>query len=280
MEPITLVVLIHGLLGSPEDLRYMKNELLKSSFRTAHIYAAKCNSKIRGTLDGLDNASARLRIELLDVLSDYTQIKRISFIGVNYGGIIARHFIGKNYNETANTVLGLEPDNFITFATPHIGVSSLDTWWTKFQLRWSPEFALVHDVLDLCDTTLKNMSDPNSVYMLALSAFKKRVLYGNVVGDFLVSYQSSTLYPDANYDREHLLAHFDEGEISPQEPVLNDAELEMIKNLRTLKWDRIDCYFNGWFPWALNPGNIIVANPWFNSIGKDVIENLIESYEF
>lgn len=61
-------------------------------------------------------------------------MQKISFVAHSVGGLVARYAIGRlyrppskgnkedSYEEESNaTIAGLEPINFITFATPHLG---------------------------------------------------------------------------------------------------------------------------------------------------------------
>ena len=72
----------------------------------------------------------RLNVVLLQVLALVKQrpgLKRISFVAHSLGGLIARYAIGKLYGPTPDgealtgRIAGLEPINFITVATPHLG---------------------------------------------------------------------------------------------------------------------------------------------------------------
>ena len=65
-------------------------------------------------------------------------LQKISFVAHSVGGLVARHAIGKLYRpaetkkleasstngqpqESSGTIGGLEPVNFVTVATPHLG---------------------------------------------------------------------------------------------------------------------------------------------------------------
>jgi hypothetical protein len=52
-------------------------------------------------------------------------------------------------------------------------------------------------------------------------------------------------------------------------------EFQMISNLRTLTWRRVDCLFRGYFASILNHTNVHVSYPIVNSIGKDVVEHAV-----
>lgn len=84
---------------------------------------------------------------MLLVIKQYPDVQKISFIGHSLGGLIARYAIARLYERDATgehsqengdtkndgsghsslqeklkgKIAGLEPMNFITFATPHLG---------------------------------------------------------------------------------------------------------------------------------------------------------------
>lgn len=84
------------------------------------------------------NFSIFLSCQVISVVNRRSGVQKISFVAHSLGGLIARYAIGKLYepvikNATINghhvnedkylegRIAGLEPMNFITFATPHLG---------------------------------------------------------------------------------------------------------------------------------------------------------------
>lgn len=73
--------------------------------------------------------------QVLEVINRKHGLRKISFISHSVGGLVARYAIGKLYKpqtkesgeelltneESKGTIAGLEPVNFITAATPHLG---------------------------------------------------------------------------------------------------------------------------------------------------------------
>ena len=72
--------------------------------------------------------------QVLSVIKNRNGLKKISFVAHSLGGLVARYAVGKLYEKPgeANSsdspskaksgeIAGLEPMNFITFATPHLG---------------------------------------------------------------------------------------------------------------------------------------------------------------
>lgn len=81
-------------------------------------------------------------MQVLSVVSQRPGVRKISFLAHSLGGLVARYAIGRLYEEIPTTksftassdcpdeetnnemiarVAGLEPMNFITLATPHLG---------------------------------------------------------------------------------------------------------------------------------------------------------------
>lgn len=80
---------------------------------------------------GLDFYGRNL-VQVLSVIKHRTGLRKISFVAHSLGGLVARYAIGKLYQQpaqansldssaTGGEIAGLEPMNFITFATPHLG---------------------------------------------------------------------------------------------------------------------------------------------------------------
>lgn len=90
-------------------------------------------------------------MQVLGVVRNRTEVQKISFVAHSLGGLVARYAIGSLYEDSTKFVsaglsknpiseehtdysvqcleqpqkgriAGLEPMNFITFATPHLGV--------------------------------------------------------------------------------------------------------------------------------------------------------------
>lgn len=58
---------------------------------------------------------------MLDVVTRWPEVHKISFVAHSLGGLVARYAVGRLYKHYEAKVAGLEPINFITVATPHLG---------------------------------------------------------------------------------------------------------------------------------------------------------------
>ncbi|XP_058095602.1 uncharacterized protein LOC131241011 isoform X6 [Magnolia sinica] len=144
-EPDHLVVLVHGILASPSDWTYVEAELKRRLGSNFLIYASSSNTYTK-TFTGIDGAGRRLADEVMQVVRKTESLKRISFLAHSLGGLFARYAIAALYSSNAfgkpenpaghingnpekstnalklGAIAGLEPINFITLATPHLGV--------------------------------------------------------------------------------------------------------------------------------------------------------------
>ncbi len=89
------------------------------------ILVAKSNAG-SFTYDGVDTGGERVANEveqkLEELARDGHEIKKISFIGYSLGGVISRYAIGLLYHR--GLFERIQPVNFTTFATPHLGARS------------------------------------------------------------------------------------------------------------------------------------------------------------
>ena len=127
-------------------------------------------------------------MQVLDVVKRWPEVRKISFVAHSLGGLVARYAIGRLYElfpkmETAGLsgkcssrehlneltqhpdqhfearVAGLEPMNFVTFATPHLGsrghrqVIVLVYAFSLFELHISFLFSNYLNVVDVYATS-------------------------------------------------------------------------------------------------------------------------------
>uniref|UniRef100_A0A803NCQ4 DUF676 domain-containing protein n=1 Tax=Chenopodium quinoa TaxID=63459 RepID=A0A803NCQ4_CHEQI len=145
--PTHLIVMVNGIIGSAEDWRYAAKQFLRAYPEEVIVHCSERNTSTL-TFDGIDVMGERLADEVITVIHRYPHLRKISFIGHSLGGMIARYAIallyGDNYlnrllkvnvettgsngceklmqqQDYIGKIAGLEPVNFITFATPHLG---------------------------------------------------------------------------------------------------------------------------------------------------------------
>ncbi|KAF3341514.1 lipase [Carex littledalei] len=144
-RPDHLLVLVHGILASPKDWIYAEAELKRRLGANFLIYVSSANSFIK-TFEGIDVAGRRLAAEVENVVEENYGLTKISFLAHSLGGMFTRYAIAVMYSSddltmginvtsqntktddskevtsSSGLIAGLEPINFITLATPHLGV--------------------------------------------------------------------------------------------------------------------------------------------------------------
>ncbi|XP_047323705.1 lipid droplet phospholipase 1-like [Impatiens glandulifera] len=180
------------------------------------------------TFDGVDVMGKRLADEVLKVVDCYPDLEKISFVGHSLGGLIARYAVAKLYKKTTTeenhekgiifieeeeakgTIAGLEPVNFITVATPHLGCRG-HKQAPAFCGSYAMEKAAAgvsgilgrsgkhlflndgrrHGLPPLLIRMTKDSDD--LPFISSLQSFRRRVAYANTRFDFVVGWSTSSL---------------------------------------------------------------------------------------
>lgn len=141
-------------------------------------------------MDGIDVCGHRFVQELLIYIQE-NPVDSISFVGYSLGGLIIRYAIGILYE--MGFFDKVEARNYVTFATPHLGVDSKLAYFSKKVLFRTGEQCCLQDDL------LFGMSQLDSIFMKGLNLFKKRILVSNVAGDFTVPYLTASIQSESPY---------------------------------------------------------------------------------
>ncbi|KAF7593627.1 hypothetical protein BBP40_011145 [Aspergillus hancockii] len=189
-----LCVLFHGFLGSPSHMDHLAASLSERfSDDRLHILVAKRNAG-NLTYDGIEVGGERVAHEIeetIDALADMgCHIRKLSVVGYSFGGLVARYAIGLLY--ARGWLDKLEPVNFTTFVSPHVGVQNpVKGIWSYIWNNIGPhEGSISGQQLFMTDSfgelgrpMLSILADPDSIFVQALKRFKNRCLYANVVND-------------------------------------------------------------------------------------------------
>ncbi|KAF2424224.1 lipid particle protein [Tothia fuscella] len=225
-----LAVLIHGLWGNPKHLQYLNSALReKHAEDKLHILVAARNSG-SFTYDGIELGGERVTQEIEQTLEDLARkgqiITKISITGYSLGGLVARYAIGLLYHK--GWFHKLEPVNFTTFATPHLGVRTPllgfhNHLWNVLGARTlsmsGTQLFMIDKFRDTGKPLLAVLADPDSTFMKALAKFKHRSLYANVVNDrSAVYYTTGISRTDPYVDLKSLKVNYIKG----WEPVIID----------------------------------------------------------
>lgn len=175
---------------------YYYRNLTKGTERTFSSQFGSVKGRLTswGRYDGIEIAGERVTQEIEDALEDLARhgqhIKKFSMVGYSLGGLVARYAIGLLHSK--GWFDRLEPINFTTFASPHLGVRTPvlgihSTLWNEFGSRTiSTSGAQLFTIDSFRDTgrpLLAVMADANSIFIRALARFKHKVLYTNIVND-------------------------------------------------------------------------------------------------
>lgn len=220
-----LLVLVHGILSGPNDWKYVATELKKRLSSRFLIYASAANSFVQ-TLSGIDVAGRRLAEEIKGVITKNPSLEQISFLGHSLGGLFARYAIAvlldpaENKTNASEAMLnsasqtrrvgGLLPINFVTLATPHLGVRGRKqlpmlfgvTFLERLAAPLAPFLAgqtgrqlyLMDEKPTKPPLLLCMAQDCEDLQFLsALGCFKYRACYANVSYDHMVGWRTSSI---------------------------------------------------------------------------------------
>ncbi|KAL2505568.1 alpha/beta-Hydrolases superfamily protein [Abeliophyllum distichum] len=337
-EPNHLIVMVNGIIGSAQNWRYAAKQFVKAYPSDVVVHCSESNSSML-TFDGVDVMGTRLANEVISVVDRHPNLQKISFVGHSLGGLIARYAIARLYlqdlsrkpgeengecqgesnrsfaeEKSKDRIAGLEPVNFITFATPHLGsrghkqvplfcglysmekVASRGSWLLG---RTGKHLFLTDSDGGKPPLLLQMVNDSEDLkFISALHSFKRRVAYANASFDHVVGWSSSSLRRRNELPkRRNLQKHakyphiFDEvasKTVKPQEVHLKakiargktmEMEEEMIRGLTRLSWERIDVTFSGSIQRFLAHNTIQVKTYCINSDGADVIQHMIDNFQ-
>ncbi|XP_015885416.1 uncharacterized protein LOC107420867 [Ziziphus jujuba] len=337
--PTHLIIMVNGLIGSAQNWKFAATQFLKSFPEDVVVHCSTCNSSML-TFDGVDVMGDRLAEEVISVIKRHPGVQKISFIGHSLGGLITRYAIARLYEpditgelslenggrtsdgsedttkeeKFKGKIAGLEPVNFITSATPHLGsrghkqvpvfcgFNSLE----KMASRISWLLGRTGRHLFLTDSNngkppllLQMVKDTEDLkFMSALLSFRRCVAYANMRFDHLVGWSTSSLRRQMELPKLKRLSPYDKyphivnvetaQPASPQEEIPSttevnrckniDMEEEMIRGLTKVSWERIDVNFSGSRQRYLAHNTIQVKNYCINGDGADVIQHMIDNF--
>jgi hypothetical protein len=199
-----LCVLVHGLWGKPLHLNHLKNTI-SEQYADGRLYVLVPNSNAEYlTYDGIELGAERITNEIEQKVEELekqgAKLSKISIVGYSLGGLIARYAIGLLYK--AGLFDKLQPTNFTTFATPHLGVRSPTTgyggqvWNTlgaKTLSTSGAQMFLADNFRDTGKPLLSVLAEANSIFIKGLRMFKNKSVYANTLNDRSVPYFTSCI---------------------------------------------------------------------------------------
>ncbi|WVZ25704.1 hypothetical protein V8G54_004248 [Vigna mungo] len=347
-DPDHLLVLVHGILARyMVSVQKLSRRLYAVLLNVAQLLVSSSNTYTK-TFTGIDGAGKRLAdevsselqkfIEVLQVVKKTRSLKRISFLSHSLGGLFARYAIAVLYSpdtysrdqpgDLANNmteylqetnfskgglIAGLEPINFITLATPHLGVRGKKQLpfllgvpiLEKLAAPIAPFFVgqtgsqlfLTDGKPDKPPLLLRMASDcDDGKFLSALGTFRCRIIYANVSYDRILSPPRQSLDGYKHVvDVEYCPPVPSDGpKFSPKAVQAKEAaqnapntqstveyheivEEEMIRGLQLLGWKKVDVSFHSAFWPFFAHNNIHVKNEWFHNAGVGVIAHVADS---
>ncbi|KAJ5795472.1 uncharacterized protein N7518_004012 [Penicillium psychrosexuale] len=199
-----LCVLVHGLWGNPSHLDYIASALRdRYGGENLYILCPKTNSG-NYTYDGIELGGERIVHEVEETLESLAKkgqkITKISVVGYSLGGLLARYAIG--LLNARGWLDKLEPMNFTTFATPHVGVRApLKGYKDQIFNVLGPrtisasgrQMWLIDSFRGTGRPLLSVLADPESIFITGLKKFRHRSVYANIVNDRSVLFYTSGL---------------------------------------------------------------------------------------
>ena len=244
--PSHLVLLTHGLGGSPKELLYIQKTLSRHFEIHKDLIFKIPNCNYKKTSDGILNGAKRLVEWILIELSKYP-IDRISFVSHSLGGIYTRCVVGLLHDHGLIPRY-LRPINFITLATPHLGSKQHVYLFHNMHAFIVSKF-IGQTVLEL---TMTDSTDPkttfmnllcNETYLAPLKMFSNLVAYSNVDSDYTVNYKTGSIQRTRYQHEGGQSSTQDLPQIIRDDRVFDDKDCEciedeMFKALDTLPWNR------------------------------------------
>lgn len=331
-----LIIMVNGIGGSADNWKFAADQFIKKFPDKVIVHCSERNAS-RLTLDGVDVMGERLADEVATVIKCNPGLKRISFIAHSVGGLVARYSIGRLYEppsrnkitvehkeltngnifqydkeQSSGMIAGLEPVNFITVATPHLGSKGKKQVPFLFGLPFLEKVALlgVHIFIGRTGRHLfltdndegklpllrRMLNDCGDLYfMSALRAFKRRIAYSNVGYDHIVGWRTSSIrlesgLPkfedpiDERYPHIVNIEDTDDDYHKPRPPVseedhsVNPEEEEMVTGLTKVSWQRVDVSFHTSKQRFDAHSTIQVKSYSSHSDGADVIFHMIDNF--
>ncbi|XP_051138443.1 lipid droplet phospholipase 1 [Andrographis paniculata] len=324
-----LVVMVHGILGSALDWKFAAERFVRTLPDKVYVHCSERNAS-KLTLDGVDVMGDRLAKEVVEVIKRKPGLKKISFVSHSVGGLVARYTIGKLYEspkrgngeevsgndcveESKGTIAGLEPINFITVATPHLGSRGNKQVPFLFGVpafervaglvihlifRRTGRHLFLRDDDEGKPPLLKRMLEDNEEgsFMSALRSFERRVAYSNVGYDHIVGWRTSSIrrnselpkwedavdekYPHVVFEERCKACDKDQDEDGHTmgNDGLDELEEELVNGLSRVSWEKVDVSFHTSKLKFAAHSIIQVKDLSMHSDGADVIQHMIDRF--
>ncbi|KAF9940036.1 hypothetical protein BGZ75_002748 [Mortierella antarctica] len=196
--------------GNIKDLRGQKNKSKKpkTDKKLGHL-TSSVSSTPSSNYSSKNNSQEDVMGSHVDGVKR-KKVTQFSYLGYSLGGLMGRFALGlldmeKFFDPVDQGGRGIEPVYFVTMATPHLGIRKPpESNWSKlFNYLSSTMLSRTGEQLQLIDDYIDGkpillvMSEPGSVFVQALSRFKRRALYCNIRNDRSVPFWTAS-FSDAD----------------------------------------------------------------------------------
>nr|CAB3479956.1 unnamed protein product [Digitaria exilis] len=296
--PDHLLVMVHGILGSTADWQYGANEFVKQLPDDVIVHCSEKNSSML-TLDGVDVMGERLADEVLDVVSRRPELTKISFLAHSVGGLASRYAIAKLYRhptgtsdgETKGTICGLEPINFITVATPHLGSRGNKQVPLLFGSLAMEKVAcrVVHWIFRRTDLLCEHLREEwlffnarNQILLAGehhpLEETPNCLRKASFTSDMQLAVSSSVKYPHIVHEEYSEEIDDEKCQDTTTDCNLDILEEKMVTGLRRVSWEKVDVSFHSSIT-SFAAHSIIQVKYAFMNDGADVIQHIIDHFQ-
>ncbi len=194
-EPVHLVVLTHGLHSNVgADLHYLKEQIDNAAKITGeNIIVRGFHGNVCRTDRGVKYLGRRVALYIITKLY-FEGIERISFIGHSLGGLVQVFAIAYIESHFPWFFQKVELANFITLASPLLGVVNDSPAFVKLALDFGVVGKTGQD-LGLSTQNGKILLEllPTGPAQKIMKRFRRRTLYANAVNDAIVPLRASGL---------------------------------------------------------------------------------------
>ena len=200
-KPIHLVILTHGLHSNVSvDMLYLKEQIDKTNNQDNIVvkgYFGNLGKTERG-IKYLGSRVAEYIVELVTKNETYNngKVAKISFVGHSLGGLVQTFAIAYLQNNFAWFFKSIKPINFITIASPLLGVVNENPAYVKMALLAGVVGKTGQELgLKLIENDSKPLLLllPTGPTHRTLKMFVRRTIYGNVANDGIVPLRTSAL---------------------------------------------------------------------------------------
>ncbi len=204
-----LIVLVHGLWGTPKHMASIKRILSETSESLGsqglvYILNSEINSGFK-TFDGVEVCGERLFLEILTLIRtkalENVFFGEISIIGYSFGGLASRYCIGLMYE--AGFFNTIKPILFNTFATPHLGTYFYkETVFDRFKTKAGSTLIgqSGRDLFGYKSDIIYEMCQLDSRYIKGLKLFEHRIVLANTQHDRTVAFFSAYITDSNPWD--------------------------------------------------------------------------------